>query len=93
MTIPGYDDWKLATPPEYDAPCCKKCGTELEWANCWQVGCEDGTYDLYEDDPIYYSPGQRASCEECDGKGGWLYCPTCERSADPTSGPNNADPT
>jgi tRNA(Ile2) C34 agmatinyltransferase TiaS len=26
--LPGYDDWKLDTPPEYDAPECPKCGSQ-----------------------------------------------------------------
>lgn len=32
MNIPGYDRWKLATPPEYDEPTeCPRCGAELLW--------------------------------------------------------------
>jgi len=65
--------------PDYHA--CPKCGNEMDWEDCWMVDCEEGTYDLYEEDPIFYSPGDRAGCEECGGKGGWWYCPSCERSA------------
>jgi hypothetical protein len=66
--------------------CCPKCGNDMEWADCWMIDCEEGTYDLYEEDPIFYSPGDRASCTECGGKGGWLYCPNCEKSPDPSHG-------
>lgn len=29
MNLPGYDAWKLATPPDYDGPTCEKCGDFL----------------------------------------------------------------
>lgn len=39
MSLPGYDAWKLASPPEYDAPdTCPACGAQFEGtarcANC-----------------------------------------------------------
>lgn len=71
----------LAQAEEYDVPCCKKCGNELEWVDCWMIDCEEGSYDLYEEDPIFYSPGDVGVCEECGGKGGWLVCQNCESSA------------
>jgi hypothetical protein len=31
MSLPGYDAWKLASPPEYDASdLCPECGREWE---------------------------------------------------------------
>ena len=29
MNVPGYDHWRLASPPEDDAP-CKHCGETFE---------------------------------------------------------------
>jgi hypothetical protein len=26
MQIPGYDDWKLSGPPEWEGPTCEFCG-------------------------------------------------------------------
>lgn len=31
MSLPGYDDWKLASPPEYDCEECEECGAEKRW--------------------------------------------------------------
>lgn len=61
-------DWEYA-------PCCKKCGGEMDWADCWQIDCEEGEYDEYEEDPINFSPGSYRKCETCEGKSGWWYCP------------------
>lgn len=57
------------------APCCEKCGSEMDWADCWQIDCEDGQYDLGEEDCINYDLGTYVTCETCEGKGGWWYCP------------------
>lgn len=56
--------------PEY----CPICGAELEWMEC-QAGCDDGQIDGYEEDPMWYSPGETYRCSACKGKGGWLECP------------------
>jgi hypothetical protein len=56
---------------------CKECGSELVWEDCPAIGCEDGWIDVYEDDPLWYDPGDEEVCEECNGKGGWLRCPDC----------------
>jgi hypothetical protein len=54
---------------------CEVCGWDMEWAECHMIDCEDGAYDLGEEDPINYAPGTYDTCRECDGKGGWWYCP------------------
>jgi hypothetical protein len=72
-----------------DRRSCPKCGNDLEWVECWMIDCEEGTYDLYEEDPIYYSPGERASCSGCGGAGGWLVCANCESQSPP---PQPAEP-
>lgn len=77
---------ELARAEEYDEPCCKKCSGDVEWVPCWMIDCEEGSYDLYEEDPIFYSPGDRASCSACGGKGGWLVCRNCEKQAAQSEG-------
>lgn len=54
-------------------PICPDCGAELVWEDCPDF-CEDGAYDLYEENPIEYAPGETAPCDTCDGRGGWWYC-------------------
>ena len=56
---------------------CKICGLTLEWENCW-YGCVDGYFDGYDDDPMWYDPGDLIMCGECHGKGGYLACPNAE---------------
>lgn len=73
---------RQATGIDYDEPqyhFCKKCGNEMAWADCWQINCEEGQYDEYEDDAINFAPGSYRNCETCKGKGGWWYCenPAC----------------
>lgn len=64
-----YDDvWELT-------PCCEKCGNEMDWADCYQIDCEDGQVDVGEQDCINYAPGTYVKCDTCEGKGGWWYCP------------------
>jgi ribosomal protein L37E len=41
MSLPGYDAWKLASPPEYDMPdTCEKCGAQCDddWSQCPACG-------------------------------------------------------
>ncbi|HEY6254505.1 MAG TPA: hypothetical protein VIY51_01805 [Xanthobacteraceae bacterium] len=56
MSIPGYDAWKLATPPEYEEEhCCEKCGGPLT-KDAWPFTtwfcerCDDFVPDYYRDD-------------------------------------------
>lgn len=61
-------------PLDYpDLPCCKTCGAELTWIECWKCGGE-AEFDLYEEDPLAYAPRQTETCDECGGVGGWLGC-------------------
>lgn len=66
-------------PEEREPPCCEVCGADLEWTECWQC-LGDGGFDLYEEDPLVYAPGQTESCDECVGKGGWMACPMTHES-------------
>lgn len=54
---------------------CALCHSEMEWEECQALGCEDGYYDAYEDDPNFYDPGDMKRCPECNGKGGEWWCP------------------
>lgn len=70
-------DRQTSGPPQYEEPdyhYCKHCGWEMDWAECHMIDCEDGVYDLGEEDCINYDPGTWATCYECNGKGGYWYC-------------------
>ena len=66
-----YDEIEIY---EDEAECCSICGAELEWVDCYN-GCDDGEFDGYEEDPMWYSPGETYRCEVCKGRGGYLECP------------------
>lgn len=59
--IPGYDEWKLSYPPEWDdEPCeheCYECGGvgELDGVECEECSGTGGCDGCCEpDDPDYY---------------------------------------
>jgi hypothetical protein len=64
-----------ATPP-VDSEFCIRCGSDLEWVDCWQCGGEGATLpgDLYEEDPLWYAPDDTEPCHICLGRGGWQLC-------------------
>jgi len=55
-----------------EIPTCPRCGQQLEWEECGQ--CDDGWFDAYEDDPMWYAPGDVLRCDQCLGHGGWWVC-------------------
>jgi hypothetical protein len=57
---------------------CTACGNELYSADCWN-GCDDGYFDGYEEDPLYYDIGEFYACYACHGHGSIVYCPCCEK--------------
>lgn len=57
---------------EHEFKTCDVCGEELHWEEC--TDCEDGYYDCYEDDPLWYEPWDVKPCNTCDGKSGWYVC-------------------
>lgn len=60
MNLPGYDNWKLASPPEYDEPeDCPECGGEGFVFQCFDGCCEDA--DIGCDDCT-------RTCPVCGGK-------------------------
>lgn len=59
---------------------CALCGQDLEWESCSECGGEGG-HDGHELDPLWYHPGELATCGLCSGEGGahWGHltdCPT-----------------
>jgi hypothetical protein len=46
------------------------------WVPCWN-GCQDGYFDGYEEDPLWYDPGDMECCTVCGGAGGWAVCGEC----------------
>jgi len=56
---------------------CALCNGEMEWVECG-AGCEDGYFDGYEDDPLWYHPGEMKPCYQCGGHGGSWWCNTKE---------------
>lgn len=59
-------------------PTCTVCGAPMEWQDCWN-GCDDGYFDLYDEDPLWYDEDDVQACDICDGKGGYWVCPDAER--------------
>jgi hypothetical protein len=54
---------------------CPTCNALLESEMC--EFCDDGQIEVYEDDPMWYSPGDTEQCDECNGRGYIWHCPTC----------------
>ena len=64
-------------PGASDAPTKHPVDCDNGWISCWN-GCDDGYFDGYEDDPLWYDPGDLIPCSACNAKGGWR-CGVCER--------------
>lgn len=66
------DDYELSDTA------CPHCGhSPTRWRECTNLGCDDGYHDDYEDDPLWYEPGDCSPCSECRGKGSFHWCPKC----------------
>lgn len=53
---------------------CCLCDSECEWEECSSCG-GDGGFDGYEEDPLWYHPGEMAPCPSCNSQGGSYWCP------------------
>lgn len=51
-------------------------GDNTAWVPCWD-GCDEGWFDGYEEDPLWYDRGEVYMCRECHGNGGWTVCGVC----------------
>ena len=52
---------------------CSYCRHEVEWEPCYLCNGEGG-HDGYEEDPLWYHPGEIATCPQCGGRGGAYWC-------------------
>jgi len=43
--------------------------------DCYELGCDDGYHDDYEDDPLWFDPGDESPCDTCHGMGIIRWCP------------------
>jgi hypothetical protein len=57
---------------EWDCQCAR-CGSSMFSESCGSCG-GDGYFECYEDDPLWYSPGDTKPCDACRGEGGFLFC-------------------
>ncbi len=72
--MPTFSDYEIGYEP------CPFCGhDEIHWRRCGALDCDDGFVDLYEDDPLWYNPGDIGMCQECHGTGTEQWCPKCGR--------------
>lgn len=62
-------------PDDCDAglPVCPDCGWDAVWADCNECGGA-GELEVYDDDPMWYEPGDTEPCYQCGGDGGWWFC-------------------
>ena len=58
---------------------CCLCDCEADWEECNQCA-GDGGFDGYDEDPLWYHPGEIAPCPACNSRGGDYWCPndSCE---------------
>jgi hypothetical protein len=56
---------------------CPRCGHYYtSYRKCEY--CDDGIVDdLYEEDPLWYDPGDWEYCQHCHGKGYYSWCRNC----------------
>ncbi|MFN8493159.1 MAG: hypothetical protein U0350_36485 [Caldilineaceae bacterium] len=70
-------------PPDPDQitigefPVCSVCGAPLEREDCWN-GCDDGYFDMYDEDPLLYEEGDVEVCNICRGRGSYWVCPNAQ---------------
>ena len=72
---------KLFDVEEIDGDCPELsciCGAILDWKDCGN-GCDEGYFDMYEEDPSWYDYGDFEECEECHGRGVYWVCPNVSR--------------
>jgi len=55
---------------------CPFCGNKwVHFRGC--TDCNDGYIDLYNEDPLWFRPGQTEKCHKCSGTGVEIWCPEC----------------
>jgi hypothetical protein len=61
----------------HDGCYCPKCGNECRSRDCGNMFCDEGYVDEYEDDPLWFDPGDESECGECHGTGIERWCSEC----------------
>lgn len=57
---------------------CPHCGhSPTHWRECQELGCNEGQIDVFDEDPLWYSPGETETCTACYGTGIEQWCPKC----------------
>jgi len=82
MKIPGYDEWKLSGPPEWEGPTCDWCGGNddirvVSEGQGWvepTLSCED-CFDARDDGPRFddLQTAQEYYEDEADARADYLY--------------------
>lgn len=54
---------------------CPKCLQPLKTTECGECD-EFGEIDEYEEDPIYFEPGETRTCDHCFGEKHFFWCGT-----------------
>lgn len=63
---------------EFDDRECSKCGHSPTHSRVCSECHGNGGFDLYDEDPINFSPGEEfETCEVCCGSGIEWWCPEC----------------
>jgi len=70
---------KLIDTPWGKEEICKKCGSQVDWKECWN--CDEGYthHDCGEDTCCCLDPEPNVKCDICNGEGGWWTCISCDR--------------
>jgi hypothetical protein len=78
MTRPNVAEFpdgieRFDTPHGGEAQCAR-CGSSVEWLNCWN--CVEGYthHDCGEDCCCCVNPEDNVVCDECRGAGGEMHC-------------------
>ena len=81
MTI-SRDNGSSSHNPNHPTPNCPKCGTELQWVDCWKCGGEGYTdHDCGEDTCCCSNPELNVVCDACLGEQGFDLCLKCHPEA------------
>ena len=59
-----------------DTP-CPSCGCDHTLTAICHQCCGDGFFDLHEDDPLWYEPGDIEGCRDCASTGTLHWCREC----------------
>jgi hypothetical protein len=56
---------------------CPHCKADTTFSrDCWNL-CDDGGFDAYDDDPLWFQPGEVETCNVCNGFGYLHWCRAC----------------